>query len=86
MNRQLALALVIATTAAGNAFADDITIETTAFRSTATRAEVQAQYIAARDAVAAMTREDSGSAFIARQDRHDARGSRVATAPAGKQQ
>ncbi|MDB5751750.1 MAG: hypothetical protein JWP65_2171 [Ramlibacter sp.] len=35
------------------------------FRSTKTRAEVQAEYIANRDAVAAMNREDSGSAYLA---------------------
>lgn len=86
MNRKLALALVIATAAAGNAFADDITVDTVPFRSTVSRAEVQAQYVAARDAVAAMTREDSGSAYIARQDGQDPRAARVATAPARKQQ
>lgn len=86
MNRKLALALVIATAAAGNAFADDITVETVPFRSTATRAEVQAQYIAARDAVAAMTSEDSGSAYLVRHDAQDTGGSPVATAPAARQQ
>jgi hypothetical protein len=35
------------------------------FQSTRTRAEVQAEYLASRDAVAAMTREDSGSAYLA---------------------
>jgi hypothetical protein len=86
MNRQLALALVIATAAAGNAYADDITVDTVPFQSTVSRAQVQSQYIAARDAVAAMTREDSGSAYIARQDRQATRAASVATAPAGQQQ
>jgi hypothetical protein len=35
------------------------------FRSVRSRAEVQAEYIANRDAVAAFTSEDSGSAFLA---------------------
>lgn len=35
------------------------------FRGTRTRAEVTAEYINSRDAVAAMTREDSGSAWLA---------------------
>ena len=35
------------------------------FQSARTRAEVQAEYIASRDAVAAMTAEDSGSAYLA---------------------
>jgi len=43
MNRNFAIALVLATAAAGNAFADDITVEATPFVSSMTRAEVQAQ-------------------------------------------
>jgi hypothetical protein len=35
------------------------------FRSVRSRAEVQAEYIASRDAVSAMTAEDSGSAYLA---------------------
>jgi hypothetical protein len=35
------------------------------FQSQRTRAEVQADYVANRDRVAAFTREDSGSAFLA---------------------
>ncbi|MCD6078926.1 MAG: hypothetical protein K0R89_2870 [Ramlibacter sp.] len=35
------------------------------FRSERSRAEVQAEYIASRDAVSAMTAEDSGSAYLA---------------------
>ena len=35
------------------------------FQGQRSRAEVQAEYLASRDAVAAMTREDSGSAYIA---------------------
>ena len=35
--------------------------------STRTRAEVQAEYIASREEVAALTGEDSGSAWLARQ-------------------
>jgi hypothetical protein len=37
----------------------------TSFRSERTRAEVQAEFVASRNAVAAMTAEDSGSAFLA---------------------
>jgi hypothetical protein len=44
MNRKLASALVLAAAAvAGNAFADDITVDTTNFVSSKSRAEVQAQ-------------------------------------------
>ncbi|HEY0824180.1 MAG TPA: DUF4148 domain-containing protein [Ramlibacter sp.] len=102
MNRKLAIAiLATAAAAAGNAFADDITVDTSPFLSnrsraevqaeqaafrqsgvnpwsiaynplrgfqgTATRAQVVADYIAARERVAAMTREDSGSAWLARR-------------------
>ena len=42
MNRNIAIALVFAA-ATGTSFADDITVDTTPFISTATRAEVQAQ-------------------------------------------
>jgi hypothetical protein len=42
MNRNIAIALVLAA-AAGTSFADDITVDTTPFASTATRAEVQAE-------------------------------------------
>jgi hypothetical protein len=35
------------------------------FQSTKTRAQVQAEYIAGRDAVAAFNSEDSGSAYLA---------------------
>ncbi|MBX3654824.1 MAG: DUF4148 domain-containing protein [Ramlibacter sp.] len=44
MNRNIAtLAIALAAVTAGNAFADDITIDTTPFTSTKTRAEVQAE-------------------------------------------
>jgi hypothetical protein len=108
MNRTFAFALVVAAAtaaaaSAGNALADDITIDTTPFHSTATRAEVlaelasfnrsganpwaddykpvaalhseqtraevRAQYIAARDQVAALNGEDSGSMTMARAHR-----------------
>ena len=42
MNRNIAIALVLAA-AAGTSFADDITVDTTPFTSTATRAEVLAE-------------------------------------------
>jgi hypothetical protein len=42
MNRNIAIALILAA-AAGTSFADDITVDTTRFASTATRAEVQAE-------------------------------------------
>jgi hypothetical protein len=101
MNRYL-ISTVLAIAAAGittNALADDITIDTNPFTSTATRAQVQAElkqfqaagvnpwaqdynqladfhgsktraqvqaeYIASRDRVAAFTSEDSGSAYLA---------------------
>jgi hypothetical protein len=37
------------------------------FRSTRTRAQVTAEYIADRDQVEAMTREDSGSSYLAQR-------------------
>jgi hypothetical protein len=43
MNRKLAATLVLAAAAAGNAFADDITIDTTPFASARSRVEVQAE-------------------------------------------
>jgi len=99
MNRTALSAIVLATAFAGNAFADDITIDTTPFVSSKTRTEVQAElgqfkksgpnvwstqynplarfqsgktraevtaeYRAERNAVAAFTGEDSGSAYLA---------------------
>ena len=51
MNRNIAFAFVLATAAAaGTAFADDITVETTPFVSTMTRAEVRAEMQQARAA------------------------------------
>ena len=43
MNRKTAFAIVLAAVAAGNAFADDITVDRNAFVSSRTRAEVQAE-------------------------------------------
>jgi len=43
MTRKIAFALVVAAAAAGNAFADDITVEANPFVSSRTRAEVQAE-------------------------------------------
>ena len=115
MNRY-ALAIALATlAAAGQAFADDITIETTpfvpslgraqvqqelaqfqaagvdpwsraydplkSFRGTATRAEVTAEYLRSRDAGAAFTGEDSGSAFLAGDRPEGARPSTLAGQP-----
>jgi hypothetical protein len=45
---KLAIALVLAAAAAGNAFADDIGIDTTPFTSTASRAQVSAELEAFR--------------------------------------
>jgi hypothetical protein len=115
MKRHLAIALVLA--AAGNAFADDITVDATPFTSTASRAQVQAElqqfrqsgvnpwaqtynplaqfssnvtraqvtagYIASRDAVAAFGSEDSGAAYLARQQAADT--IRLAGQPANAQ-
>lgn len=100
MNRNIASAIVIAlaSVASGNAMADDITIDTTPFTSTASRAEVladlaqykqagvnpwstsfnplkgfqstksvaqvRAEFVAARDEVAAFNGEDSGAAYL----------------------
>ena len=116
MNRY-AIAIALATiAAAGQAFADDITIEATpfvstasraqvqqelaqfkaagvnpwsqaynplkSFRSTASRADVTADNVRSRDAVAATTGEDSGSAFLtAGGQREDARTSTLAGQP-----
>ena len=102
MNRAHAISLAIALAAAGNALADDITMEpkpfvstasrsqvqdelmqsrkaginiwaddynpTADFRSSMTRAEVTAEFLASRNAVAALTAEDSGSSYLARMN------------------
>jgi hypothetical protein len=115
MKRQFAIALVLA--AAGNAFADDITVDATPFTSTASRKQVQAElqqfrqsganpwaltfnplaqfrgsltraqvtagYLASRDAVAAFGSEDSGAAYLARQQATDT--VRLAGQPANAQ-
>jgi hypothetical protein len=51
----------------GAALADDITVDHTHFVSTKTRAEVTAEYLATRQATAALTAEDSGSAYLAQR-------------------
>lgn len=43
MNRNIAIAILAAAAATGNAFADDITIDTTPFVSSRSRTEVQAE-------------------------------------------
>lgn len=102
MNRAYAISLAIAFVAAGNAFADDITVDpnpfvstasrsqvqdelmqsrtsginiwaddynpVAGFRSSMSRAEVTAEFLASRDAVTAFTAEDSGSSYIARMN------------------
>ena len=50
MNRAHALSLAIALVAAGNAFADDITMEPSRFVSTASRADVQSELMQSRQA------------------------------------
>ncbi|HMA08735.1 MAG TPA: DUF4148 domain-containing protein [Ramlibacter sp.] len=119
MNRKLAFILVLAAAAAGNAFADDITIDTTPFVSTKSRAQVQAElkqfqqsgsdpwamqydplarftssrsraqveaeYLASRQEVAAMTGEDSGSAYLARNESVAGHATRLAGHPRNPQ-
>ncbi len=111
MNRNITSALVIAlaSVAAGNAMADDITIDTTPFTSTKSRTEVltdlaqyrqagvnpwstsynplrgfqstksvaqmRAEFVAARDEVAAFNGEDSGAAYLAQTARVNVRAS-----------
>ena len=65
MNRFLAATVATAAIAfAGAALADDITVETTHAVSTKSRAEVRAEFLASRQQTAALTREDSGSAWL----------------------
>ena len=102
MNRTYALSFALAFVAAGNAFADDITVDPHPFVSTASpaqvldelkqfrqggtnpwadeydqlagfkssksRSEVTAEYVASREATAALSSEDSGSSYIARMN------------------
>ena len=72
MNRTYALALSVSCAAAGAAYADDITIEPHPFNparraeGTLTRAQVTAEFMAARNLVAALSGEDSGSDYLTR--------------------
>lgn len=115
MNRHSVFAFVLAA-AATSAFADDITIDTTPFVSTKSRAEVRAQllergpnvwstqynplaqfsadrsraevvaeYLASRREVAALTAEDSGSAYLVRNRDARAQAVRLAGQPARAQ-
>jgi hypothetical protein len=84
MNRNIASALVIVAAAdAGNAFADDITVDTTPFNSTKSRAQVQAelaqyktagvnpwstQYNPLKQFKSALTREQVVAQYIADRD------------------
>lgn len=51
------------------------------FNSTLTRAQVTADYVASRDAVAALTGEDSGSAYLAQAQGRNERGTTLAGQP-----
>jgi hypothetical protein len=51
------------------------------FRSERTRTAVQAEYMAARDQVAAMTSEDSGAVYISRRELPRTVGSQLAALP-----
>jgi Skp family chaperone for outer membrane proteins len=59
------LIAAIALVAASTAFAESPTIDNTAFVSTKTRAQVTADYVQSRNVTAALTAEDSGSAYLA---------------------
>jgi hypothetical protein len=68
MNRLLAATVAVASIAfAGAALADDITIDNTHAVSSKTRAQVRAEFLASRQQTAALTREDSGSQWLAAQ-------------------
>jgi hypothetical protein len=54
------------------------------FASSTTRSQAQAEYIASRDQVRALTGEDSGSAYLAQGGRFDSR-TRLAGQPAAAQ-
>lgn len=119
MNRY-ALVIALATVAAaGQTFADDITIDTNpfsssvsraqvqadlqqfraagvnpwsqayqplnSFRSAKTRAEVTSEYLRSRDAVAAFTGEDSGSARLARRQEGNVGATTLAGQPVNAQ-
>jgi predicted dinucleotide-binding enzyme len=118
MNRNIAILFGVLA-ASGSALADDITIDTTPFKSTATRAEVRAEldtfkqsrvnpwsmqynplaqfrstrtradvvaeFVGAREQVAAFNGEDSGSAYLARHDDGDAVAVPVAGQPRNPQ-
>ena len=68
MNRLLAATVAVASIAfAGAALADDITLDTTHAVSSKSRAEVRSEFLASRQQVQALTREDSGSQYLAAQ-------------------
>jgi len=73
MNRFFAASLAVASIAfAGAALADDITIDNTPVVASAkTRAEVRAEFLASRAQTQALTREDSGSQYLAGQKQAD---------------
>ena len=54
------------------------------FRSTRTRAEVTAEFMASRDMVSALNSEDSGSRYLARREMPRAVGPQLASLPAGE--
>jgi hypothetical protein len=53
----------------------------TGFRSTVTRAEVKAEFIASRDMVSALNSEDSGSRYLARREMPRNFGPQLASLP-----
>jgi peptidoglycan/xylan/chitin deacetylase (PgdA/CDA1 family) len=114
MNRKIALTLLVASFAAGSAFAEtpmtDITFKATMtrdqvqaelqryrsagvdiladgydhlreFRSTRTRAEVLADFMAARDMVTALNGEDSGARYLTRRQMPRKVGPQLAALP-----
>ena len=65
MNAKLTVSALLLAAFAGSALADDPTVVDEHFVSGRSRAEVQAEYLASRGEVRALTGEDSGSAYLA---------------------
>ena len=71
MNRHIAIFLLVAAAAAGNVYADDITVETTPFVSTMSRAEVQADLQQFRASGSDPYSEDQLAGFRSERSRAD---------------
>ncbi len=82
---RLAIAALLSSVAAFGAAASEADFYKVPFQGTLTRAEVRAEFLASRAQTAALTGEDSGSAYLSANKAANGAGTRLAGTPARAQ-